>query len=90
MIFTIDFKNEAKKDVIKHQKSGQKTLVEKIKTFTLECQTNPRVGTGKPEQLKHQVGEIWSRKINEQHRFVYEIKDHFVYILSAWGHYNDK
>ncbi|MNK25930.1 Toxin YoeB [compost metagenome] len=90
MSFIIDFKDIAKKDVVKHQKSGQKILVEKIKIFTFECQTNPRIGTGKPEQLKHQKSEIWSRKINEQHRFVYEIKDEFVYVLSVWGHYKDK
>ncbi|RZL30236.1 MAG: Txe/YoeB family addiction module toxin [Pedobacter sp.] len=90
MSFIIDFKDEAKRDIVKHQKSGQKKLIEKIKIFTIECQNNPRIGTGKPEQLRHQKDEIWSRRINEQHRFVYEIKGDFVYILSAWGHYNDK
>lgn len=38
MSFVIDFKDAAKQDILKHQKSGQKKLVEKIKTFTLECQ----------------------------------------------------
>jgi toxin YoeB len=90
MSFIIDFKDEAKLDVIKHRKSRQKKLVEKIMSFTIECQNNPRIGTGKPEQLKHQNGEVWSRRINEQHRFVYEIQDGFVLVLSAWGHYKDK
>lgn len=90
MSFIIDFKDAAKQDILKHQKSGQKKLVEKIKTFTLECQINPRIGTGKPERLKFMESEIWSREINKQHRFVYEIEENIVYILSVWGHYDDK
>lgn len=83
MSFIIDFKDEARRDIARHKKSGQKTLIEKIRTFTLECQIDPRVGTGKPERLKHQKDETWSRKINEQHRFVYEIKGNYVDVLSA-------
>jgi len=90
MSFVIDFKDEAKRDIAKHKQSGQKKLIEKIKTFTLECQVNPRTGTGKPEQLKYRKDETWSRRINDKHRFVYEVKNNFVYILSAWGHYDDK
>lgn len=51
---------------------------------------NPRAGTGKPERLKFMESEIWSREINKQHRFVYEIEEDTVYILSAWGHYDDR
>ena len=50
----------------------------------------PRSGTGKPEQLKYRKIETWSREINKQHRFVYEIEDNEVIVLSVWGHYDDK
>lgn len=89
MIFAIEFKDKAKTDVLKHQKSGNKILVKRIKNFVIECHNEPRSGTGKPEQLKFRNQETWSRRINNKHRFVYEIDEtqKLVYILSAWGHY---
>ena len=90
MSFTINFKDEAKEELIKHKKSGQKLLLSKIEKFTLECIQTPRTGTGKPEQLKYRKIETWSREINKQHRFVYEIEENEVIVLSVWGHYDDK
>lgn len=90
MEFEITFSDRSKLDIARHKKSVQKKLANKIVTFLTECEANPRVGTGKPERLKHMQGEIWSREINKQHRFVYEIEDQKVYVLSAWGHYDDK
>ncbi len=69
---------------------GQKKIVQKIQKLTLECAENPRIGTGKPEQLKYQEIERWSRRINDKHRFVYEIEEQNVYVLSVYGHYDDK
>lgn len=75
------------------KKSGQKQLVVKILEFLKEMQTEPMMGTGNPEPLKH-YGErsVWSRRINQKHRLVYEIFDENreVVLLSAYGHYNDK
>lgn len=90
MTFKIDFKDQAKEELKKHKKSGQKQLLSKIERFTMECLEDPRAGTGKPEQLKHRNIETWSREINKQHRFVYEIEEDTVFVLSVWGHYRDK
>ncbi len=90
MSFIVDFKDLAKEDLLKHKKSGQLQLLSKIQKFTLECIDNPRSGTGNPEQLKYRNIETWSRKINKQHRYVYEIVDAKVSVLSVWGHYDDK
>lgn len=90
MNYEIAFSDKFSEDVKKHKKSGQKMLIEKIKRFITECQTNPRTGTGKPEQLKYRAIETWSRAINKQHRFVYEISENEILLLSAWGHYDDK
>ena len=43
---------EAKEGLLKHQKSGNKKLVQKIFTLLDEMSEHPRSGTGKPEQLK--------------------------------------
>lgn len=75
------------------KKSGQKQLVVKILEFLKEMQIEPMMGTGNPEPLKH-YGErsVWSRRINQKHRLVYEVFDENreVVLLSAYGHYNDK
>ncbi|MDR2449376.1 MAG: Txe/YoeB family addiction module toxin [Prevotellaceae bacterium] len=31
---------------------------------------NPYEGTGKPEKLKYELNEYWSRRINVEHRIV--------------------
>ncbi|WAC15460.1 Txe/YoeB family addiction module toxin [Dyadobacter pollutisoli] len=42
---------------------------------------------GKPELLKHQLAGKYSRRINQEHRIIYEIIGNTVYILSLKGHY---
>jgi toxin YoeB len=42
---------------------------------------------GKPEQLKYEKGEVWSRRVSMQHRMVYRILDDAIVIHSFHGHY---
>jgi len=44
-------------------------------------------GIGKPERLKHEDG--WSRRIDSEHRLIYEVKDNVIEIKSCKGHYED-
>ncbi|WP_371135116.1 Txe/YoeB family addiction module toxin [Daejeonella sp.] len=37
--------------------------------------------------LKHNLSGLWSRRINREHRIVYEINDNTVFIHSVKGHY---
>ncbi|MES2112102.1 MAG: Txe/YoeB family addiction module toxin [Bacteroidota bacterium] len=49
---------------------------------------HPESGIGKPEQLKYHFSGMWSRRINLEHRIVYEIIGDVVIIHSAMGqHY---
>ena len=48
---------------------------------------DPFVGLGKPEPLKHMGGNVWSRRINEVDRLVYEVFDDRVEFLQARYHY---
>jgi toxin YoeB len=36
---------------------------------------HPFEGIGKPEPLKHNLSGFWSRRINQEHRIIYEIID---------------
>ncbi|AVM48987.1 Txe/YoeB family addiction module toxin [Capnocytophaga sp. oral taxon 878] len=91
--YTTSYSDEFLKDIKKFTKSGNKQILAKIAELLQELRTLPKVGTGKPEALKgYGKREIWSRRINNQHRLVYEIfePEKKVKILTAFGHYNDK
>jgi toxin YoeB len=47
----------------------------------------PFRGVGKPEHLKHFGGNVWSRRINEADRLVYEVFEDRVVFLQARYHY---
>ena len=48
---------------------------------------DPFAGTGKPERLKGQLSGRWSRRIDHEHRLVYEVSEARVYFLAARYHY---
>lgn len=48
---------------------------------------DPFSGVGKPEPLKHLGGHVWSRRINETDRLVYEVFADRVEFLQARYHY---
>ena len=49
----------------------------------------PYSGIGKPEPLKHHLSGLLSRRINQEHRLVYEVieTDNVILIHSLKGHY---
>ncbi len=52
-----------------------------------EVQCDPFHGTGKPEPLKHELSGCWSRRIDQEHRLVYEVKNDTIRILACRYHY---
>ena len=92
MKYTLEFTKIALSDIEKHKKSGDKSILKKLDKLLNELMTDPRNGTGKPEQLKHDLEGLYSRRINKKHRLVYDIKDQvvIVVVLSAYSHYGDK
>ena len=48
---------------------------------------NPSQGIGKPEPLKYIASNLWSRRIDLEHRLVYKVKDNRIYFLQARYHY---
>lgn len=48
---------------------------------------DPYDGFGKPEHLKHMGGNVWSRRITEADRLVYEVFDERIEFLQARYHY---
>ncbi|MFV8364729.1 Txe/YoeB family addiction module toxin [Flavobacterium sp. ZT3P35] len=84
----IGYTDEALEDIAYWKKSGDKGIQNKIKNLIIAIQDNPTEGIGKPEQLKHNLSGSWSRRINQEHRIVYEIKENnTIEIQSLRGHY---
>jgi toxin YoeB len=87
MSYTLDFSNQAKEDIAFHKKVGDKATLKKLLVLLNEIADHPFVGTGKPEPLKHELSGFWSRRINREHRLVYQVGRENVFIYSAKGHY---
>lgn len=87
MAFDLDFTDKANEDIGRHKKAGNKAVLKKMLVLLEELTEHPFSGTGKPEQLKHNLSGLWSRRINQEHRLVYEVEQNTVIIHSAFGHY---
>lgn len=87
MSYHLDFTDAARKDIELHKKSGNKAILNKLITILEELEEHPFIGTGKPEPLKHNLSGCWSRRINREHRLIYEVNQDTIFILSAKGHY---
>lgn len=84
----IEFTLKAKEDVDFWKKAGSQIILKKIRTILVSIQETPFKGIGKPEQLKYEWKGTWSRRINEEHRLIYEVFDDKIIIHSLRGHYN--
>ncbi len=62
-------------------------IVQKINSLVKECQRTPFTGTGKPEALKGNLRGYWSRRINHEHRLVYQVVGETLFIAACRFHY---
>jgi toxin YoeB len=59
----------------------------KIMKLIEAVQREPFTGAGQPEILKHDLAGRWSRRIDQEHRLVYEVSEEKIRILSCRYHY---
>ncbi len=88
-MYLIDFTENALKDILRLKKTGNKQVLKKLALFYVELKSHPQTGTGQVEQLKKYEVKTYSRRINREHRFVYQVYEETerVVVLSAYGHY---
>ena len=53
-----------------------------------DIERSPFAGIGKPEPLRHELKGLWSRRITQEHRIVYEVTDESIRILACRYHYD--
>ncbi len=66
---------------------NDKKILKKINTLIKDIKRSPFEGMGKPEALKFELSGFWSRRIDSEHRLVYQVKDESIYIISCRFHY---
>ena len=75
-------------DEYKEWATSDKQLFKKINEIIQSIDRTPFEGIGKPEPLKYQLKGCWSRRINDEHRLVYQIaSENEIIILQCKYHY---
>lgn len=84
--WTLVYTNQAQKDAKKLSASGLKNKAEKL---LLLIETNPFQVPPPFEKLVGDLQGSYSRRINIQHRIVYQVlaKESIVKVLRLWTHY---
>jgi len=80
------FSDHAWEDYLFWQKTDKKIL-QRINTLINETKRKPFEGIGKPEPLKHALAGYWSRRITDEHRFVYKVSEDSIHIAQLRYHY---
>jgi toxin YoeB len=80
------FSEHAWNDYLHWQKTNRKIL-KRINLLIKDVQHTPFEGIGKPEPLKHALAGYWSRRINDEHRFVYKVSGNSMLIAQLRYHY---
>ena len=60
---------------------------ERILSLLEEIRRTPFAGSGKPEPLRFQLAGCWSRRIDREHRLVYQVLEAEILVLSCPFHY---
>lgn len=68
--------------------SEDKQMLKKINELIKDIQRHPNEGIGKPEPLKYDLAGFWSRRIDREHRLVYQVIDQEILIYSCRYHYD--
>ncbi len=83
----ITFSKNAWEDYLSWQKEDKKML-RKINELVKEILRTPFEGKGKPEPLKYDLSGFWSRRIDREHRLVYQYGNGELLIYSCRFHYD--
>ena len=86
-LYTIKFSKQAEKDKLKLKNSNLDKNCKNILNLMLE---NPFCYPPSYEKLTGELSGLYSRRINRQHRIVYEVDEEKkeIHILRMWTHYD--
>jgi toxin YoeB len=82
----LEFDSSAFEDLAWWVQHDRKKAVRLIRLIQ-ETQHDPFSGIGKPEPLRHELAGCWSRRIDDEHRLVYQVLKDKIRILACRYHY---
>jgi toxin YoeB len=82
----VTFTESAWEDYLWLQQNNR-PLVKRVNQLVKDVTRSPFEGIGKPEPLKGDLSGKWSRRINQEHRLVYEIKGDALILIACRYHY---
>jgi toxin YoeB len=82
LVFDRDFLDD-----LEHWVSTDRKTALRILDLIEAIRREPFTGIGKPEPLRHLGSGIWSRRITQEHRLVYKVKDDRSLFAQARYHY---
>jgi len=65
-----------------------KKMVKKINELIKDIKRSPFNGIGKPEALKYDLAGYWSRRIDQEHRLVYQVLEKELLVYTCRYHYD--
>lgn len=83
----IIFIDESWEDYMHWQKTDKK-IVKKIYALIRDISRTQFSGIGKPEALKYKYKGFWSRRIDPEHRLIYQVKGDEIKIAKCRHHYD--
>lgn len=82
LVFDRDFLDD-----LTHWISTDRKTALRILELVEAIRRDPAAGIGKPELLRHLGVGTWSRRITQEHRLVYRVKDDCILFAQARYHY---
>lgn len=83
----LTFTENAWEDYLYWQQVDKK-MVRKINELIKSIKRTPFEGIGKPEPLKFDLAGFWSRRIDQEHRLVYQVAENEVRVIACRYHYD--
>ena len=74
-------------DDLRYWLKTDKKLADRILSHLEETRRTPFAGTGKPEPLRFQLAGCWSRRIDREHRLVYQVEENEIVVIACRHHY---
>jgi toxin YoeB len=81
------FVDESWEDYLYWQKFDKKKI-KRINDLLKDIARNPFEGIGKPEPLKYKYSGLWSRRIDDEHRLIYQVKENEILVVKCRFHYD--
>lgn len=74
-------------DDLRYWLKTDKRQAERVLALLEEIRRTPFEGAGKPEPLRFQLAGCWSRRIDREHRLVYQVEETELVVIACRYHY---